>query len=479
MTPADGEPRRLRTILPDLWALVAPRRRAVALGALLVLANRAAAIFPPIATKLLINDVLGERKVELLPRLALFIAAAALVQAASGYALAQVSTMWTARLVAELRRKLHAHVMRLPLAFHDGNKSGTVASRIMSDVLGLQSLLGSGLVSLASSLATAALAFGVMAWFSPTLAAVVLAGVAAFGTLAALPTRRTKSIAQRRNEILADVLGRLHEALGGVRVIKAYRAEAREDAIFAAGVTRLVENTAKNLRVSSSMNLVTTAIWGLVGALVTYVGARLILARELTLGGFFTFGMLLAFMVAPTLQVAAFGTTLMDAVAGLEHMRTILGLQPEAADPRRRTTIGPIRGEVSFEHVDFGYEAGRSVLNDVCFRAAPGTVTALVGPSGAGKSTILGLIASFHVPSAGTIRVDDTDLADVRLDAYREQLGVVLQDNFLFDGTVRENIAFASPARPRGGRRRPRRPLRRVRRGVSRTATTRSSASAA
>jgi subfamily B ATP-binding cassette protein MsbA len=416
---------------------------------LLIVVNRAAALCPPVTTRLLVDDVLGRRRVGLLGSLALFMAAAALVQAATGYALTRASTQWTARLVAGLRRRLHAHVMRLPLAYHDETRSGALVSRIMSDAVSLHNLLGNGLVGLTSSFVTAGLAFVVMARQSPGLAGVVLVGVAAFGALAARPARRTKLIAKERQAILAEVNGRLHEALGGVRVLKAYRAEEREDGIFGAGMDRLLEKTSESVEVSSRMNLWTTGTWGLVGALVIYIGARQILAGQLTLGGLFTFSLLLGYMAAPALQAPLFGSMLVDASAALENMQAILGQRPEAADPRRTLAIGAIRGDVIFEQVDFAYRTEKPVLHDVSFRAEPGTVTALCGPSGAGKSTILGLIASFHVPTAGTIRVDGTDLAQVRLDAYREQLGVVLQETFLFAGSILDNIALARPGATR------------------------------
>jgi subfamily B ATP-binding cassette protein MsbA len=440
---------RLKALWPDIGALVAPRRGTLALGMLLIAVGRVTALASPAAMKVLIDDVLGKRRVELLLPIVLLVAAATLIQAAIGYVLTYVFSRSTQRLMNELRCKLQAHVMRLPLLYHDAHQSGSLGSRIMNDVAGLQNLVGTGLLGFVGTLMTATLALAVMAHYSPLLAVASLLCTVAVAALAGGRTRKVKQIAWERSDLAAEMHGRLMEALGGVRVLKAYRAEAREQAIFAAAMDRLMENAMKSVSLSSGLGLATTVLWGLVNAGVMYVGIRYVLAGTLTLGGFFTVTVLLNYLAAPALQIVGIGSMLMEALAGLERTRVILRERPEDEEPRRQVAVGPLRGEVIFDHVDFAYAPGKTVLHDVCFRAEPGTVTALVGPSGSGKSTMTGLIASFYVPTAGEIRVDGLDLGTLRLDAYRAQLGVVLQETFLFAGSILDNIAFARPGAPR------------------------------
>ena len=286
---------------------------------------------------------------------------------------------------------------------------------------------------------------GCLLRISPLLTGLALGFVLVFGLVLRKAFRTVRPIFRTRGKINADVTGRLTESLGGVRVVKGYHAEAREAAVFARGVRRLLDNVLQSMTVIAGMSLSATLFMGAVGAVVMYVGAREILAGALTLGGFVTFTALLAFLVAPVFQVVGIGTQLSEALAGLERTREVLRERPEDADPRRTVAIPTLGGEVVFDRVRFAYDAGKEVLDDVSFRAAPGTVTALVGPSGAGKSTIIGLVAAFHAPTEGAVLVDGVDLSTVQLGSYRTQLGVVLQETFLFDGTIRENVAFARP----------------------------------
>jgi ABC-type multidrug transport system fused ATPase/permease subunit len=278
---------------------------------------------------------------------------------------------------------------------------------------------------------------------SPVMTGVTFASLLVFGVVLTRALGILRPIFRERGRISAEVTGRLTETLGGVRVIKGYHAEAREEAVFAAGVGRLLANVLRTLTASSVLGLSSTVLLGLVGAAVMYVGARQILAGSLTLGGFFTYTIFLGFLVAPIFQVVAIGTQITEALAGLERTREVLRERPEDQDPRRTVTLGEVEGAVAFEDVHFSYDSGKPVLTGVSFRAEPGTVTALVGPSGAGKSTMIGLIAAFHVPTAGRLTLDGIDLSTVRLDSYRRRLGVVLQETFLFDGTIRENVAFS------------------------------------
>jgi ABC-type multidrug transport system fused ATPase/permease subunit len=433
-------------VLPDVWALVRPRRGLLALGLLLMATNRLSGLVLPGSTKFLIDDVIGERRVELLLPLVGAVLAATVVQGLSSYALVQLLSKGAQRLITEMRVRVQDHVGRLPVAFHDAKKTGELVSRIMSDVEGIRNLIGTGLVELAGGLLTAAVAFVVLMWLSPpmTLLTVVCLGV--FGVVLFRGLRVLRPIFRQRGEIYADVTGRLTESLGGVRVVKGYHAEAREAAVFAVGVRRILDNVFRTLSTTSLLSLASTVLLGAGGAAVMYLGAREILAGRMTVGEFFTYTMFLGFLVGPFFQVAGIGSQLTEALAGLERTRDILREQPEDEDPRRAVALSDVRGDVEFEDVTFSYTGeGEPVLRGVSLESRPGTATALVGPSGAGKSTIIGLVCAFHTPQAGRVLVDGVDLSTVRLDSYRRHLGVVLQETFLFDGTIRENVAFARP----------------------------------
>jgi subfamily B ATP-binding cassette protein MsbA len=436
---------KLRAILPDIWELVRPRRWSLALALVLIVISRAAALVLPASMKYLVDDVVGKRRLELLGPLIAVVLAATALQGASSFSLTQLLSKSAQRLIAELRRKVQAHVGRLPLAYYDANKTGALVSRIMSDVEGVRNLIGTGLVEFLGGLVTSLIALVALLRISPALTGMAIGIVSlmllffkrAFGFI--------RPIFRERGRINAEVTGRLTESLGGIRVVKGYHAEAREAAVFSSGVRRLLDNVIRSLTAVSLMSLSATVLLGVVSALVMYFGARQIAAGTLTLGGFVTFTAFLVFLVAPAFQIVGIGTQLTEAIAGLERTREVLRERPENLDPGRTVAMAEIRGDVVFEEVGFAYEAGKPVLHGISFEARPGTVTALVGSSGSGKSTIIGLIAAFYTPSSGTIRVDGLDLSSVRLDSYRTQLGVVLQDTFLFDGTIRENVAFARP----------------------------------
>jgi subfamily B ATP-binding cassette protein MsbA len=443
--PKAKKSERLRALLPDIWALVKPRRGLLAVGFALMAVNRVSGLVLPASTKFLIDDVIGKRNTELLAPLLGGVVAATIVQGITSFALTQLLSKAAQRLIAELRRKVQAHIGRLSVSFYDANKTGTLVARIMNDVEGVRNLIGTGLVEFAGGLLTATIAFVVLLRISPLMTILAFSFLFGFGIVLNKAFGTIRPIFRERSKINAEVTGRLTESLGGVRVVKGYHAESREEAVFAAGVKRLLDNILKTLTATSVMGLSSTVLLGVVGAVVMFVGTRQILAGTLTLGGFFTYTLFLGFLVAPLFQIVAIGTQLTEALAGLERTREILREQPEDADPKRTTALPSIRGEVAFENVSFSYEAGKEVLHEVSFTAAPDTVTALVGPSGSGKSTIIGLVAAFHVPVSGTVRVDGVDLSTVRLDSYRTTLGVVLQETFLFDGTIRENVAFSRP----------------------------------
>jgi len=440
-----SKPERLRALLPELWALIAPRRGVLALGMVLMAVNRVSGLVLPASTKFLIDDVVGKRRIDLLGPLIGAVLAATLLQGATSFALTQLLSKAAQRLIAQMRCRVQAHVGRLPVAYFDATKTGTLVSRIMNDVEGVRNLIGTGLVEFVGGLLTAALALIVMFRLSPGMTIVTFSSLALFGAVLSRGFGTLRPSFRERGRIHAEVTGRLNESLGGVRVVKGYHAEGREERVFAEGVGRILANILKTLTTTSVLSLSAAVLLGVVGAGIMFVGARGILAGELTLGGFFTYTVFLGFLVAPMFQIVSIGTQLTEALAGLERTREILREQPEDQDPRRTATLPALRGDVVFDDVTFAYDSGKAVLEHVSFRAEPGTVTALVGPSGAGKSTMIGLLAAFHVPTAGRVLLDGVDLSTVRLDSYRTRLGVVLQETFLFDGTIRENVAFSRP----------------------------------
>jgi subfamily B ATP-binding cassette protein MsbA len=437
---------RLRALLPDIMALVRPRRGLLALGMVLMAINRVSGLVLPASTKYLVDDIIGKRHYYLLRPLILAVVGATLIQGITSFGLTQLLSKAAQRLIAELRRKVQTHVGRLPVSYHDANKTGALVSRIMSDVEGVRNLIGTGLVEFVGGLLTALLALAFLLRLSPSMTGIALGAVLAFGLALRKAFGVLRPIFRERGKINAEVTGRLTESLGGVRVVKGYHAEAAEAEVFSGGVQRLLDNVMKSLTSTSFMSFGATVMVGILGALVMYLGAHQIMAHTLTLGDFFTFTMFLAFLIGPVFQIVGIGTQISEALAGLERTREVLRERPEDEDPRRRVRTGRIQGEVAFDHVTFAYDEGKTVLHDVSFRSAPDTVTALVGPSGSGKSTIIGLIAAFYIPREGAIFVDGVDLSTIRLDSYRTQLGVVLQDTFLFDGTIRENVGFSRPA---------------------------------
>jgi len=445
--PRDTRPasQRLRTVLPILGELIRPRRGLLALGFLLMLINRVSGLVLPYSTKYLIDTVMVKHHLQLLKPLVGAVLLATLIQGATSFALTQLLSKAAQRLIAELRSKVQVHIGRLSVAFHDSNKSGALVARIMSDVEGVRNLVGTGLVDLAGGLITALISLVVLFRISALMTALAFGFLLLFAIALRKAFGTIRPIFRERGKINAEVTGRLAESLGGVRVVKGYHAEEREDSVFARGVQRLLDNVLRTLTATSVMTLSASVLLGVVGAVIMYVGAHQVAAGSLTIGGFFTYTLFLGFLIAPIMQIVQVGTQLTEALAGLERTQEILGESREDRDPRRKQTLGSVRGDIEFEKVGFSYDGGHLVLRDVSFHAAPGTVTALVGSSGSGKSTTIGLIAAFHTPTEGRILVDGVDLSTVRLDSYRTQLGVVLQESFLFDGTIRDNVVFSRP----------------------------------
>jgi len=444
--PKPPKVQRLRAVLPIVWELTRPRVGLLSVGFLLMAVNRVASLVLPYSTKFLFDSVIPKRSLHLLDRLVLVVLAATVVQGITSFLLTQLLSKEAQRLITELRQRVQAHVSRLPVAFYDANKTGMLVSRIISDVEGVRNLLGTGLIDFTGGLLTSGIALVLLVRISPLMTSLALGFLLCFAVALTKAFGTIRPIFRERSKINAEVTGRLTESLGGVRVIKGYHAEEREEAVFAHGVKRLLDNVMRTLTATSVMSLSASVLLGVVGAVVTFVGARQIMGGTMSIGGLVSYTALLAFLIAPMAQAVGIGTQLTEALAGLERTQEILHERPEHQDPRRNVALGDIRGTVEFENVSFSYDGIHEVLRDISFRAEPGTVTALVGSSGSGKSTTIGLISAFYVPTKGQILVDGADLSAVRLDSYRTRLGVVLQESFLFDGTIRDNVAFSRPS---------------------------------
>jgi ABC-type multidrug transport system fused ATPase/permease subunit len=445
-SPAKSEKRKNAwKNLPDVWALMKPRRGLLALGFVLMAINRLSGLVLPASTKYLVDNVISKRQIQLLTPIVLAVLAATVLQGLTSFTLTQVLSKSAQKMIAELRRQVQAHIGRLPVSFYDANKTGALVSRIMSDVEGVRNLIGTGLVEFVGGMMTAVIALVYLIHTSVTMTGVAFAILLVFGYGINKAFATIRPIFRARPKINAEVTGRLTESLSGVRVVKGYHAEEREEGVFASGVKRLLDNVLKTLTATSLMSLSAAGLMGIVSAIIMELGAHKILAGTMTLGTFFAFNIFLGLLVAPVFQIVAIGTQITEAITGLERTREILNEKLEDDEPGRTVKLDRVNGMVEMQDVSFAYDTRKEVLHEVSFRSEPGTVTALVGPSGAGKSTVIGLIAAFYVPSSGRVLVDGIDLATVKLDSYRTQLGVVLQETFLFDGTIRENVAFARP----------------------------------
>lgn len=436
---------RLKAVWPEVWKLLRPRRGLLAVGFVLMLINRLAGFVLPYSSKFLIDDVVAKHRAGMLRPLVLAVLAATIVQGITSFSLTQLLSKAAQRLIADLRQEVQRHISRLPVGFYDVNKTGALVSRIMSDVEGVRNLLGTGLVDFAGGLIAAAIALVLLTRISPPLTLIAVGSLGCFGFALNRAFAIIRPIFRERSKIYAEVTGRLTESLGGVRVIKGYHAEAREEKVFSRGVHRLLDNVMRTLTATSLMGLSASVLLGLVGAATMFVGAHEMQAHTLTPGGYFSYTALLVFLVAPIMQVVNIGTQLTEALAGLERTQEIMKERPEHEDPRRSVVLPDVVGTVEFDDVSFSYDGTHEVLHNISFRSDPGTVTALVGSSGSGKSTTIGLISAFYVPTKGIISVDGIDLSTFRLDSFRTRLGVVLQESFLFDGTIRENVLFSRP----------------------------------
>jgi ABC-type multidrug transport system fused ATPase/permease subunit len=446
-TPEDRPkpPVKASHIYRDLRELIWPRRRLFIIGLVLVFVNRAAGLVLPGSTKFLIDDVVQKRRQDLLLPLAAAVAVAVIVQAVTSYSLTRILSTSAQRLIADMRIRVQRHIGRLPVRYYDANKTGALVSRIMSDVEGVRNLVGTGLVEFIGGIFTAVIAFALLLKINAVLTFAALAFLLIFGAILQRAFKSIRPIFRERGKINAEVTGRLTESLGGVRIVKGFHAEEREAEVFGAGALRLFENIRKTLFATSIIGLISTLLMGVVSITVMIVGGRLILQGSMSIGDFFAFTLYLGFLVAPVFQMVNIGTQITEAFAGLDRMREVMAEQPEDIDPERTVPLERIQGRIRFDDVTFEYESGKPVLRGISLDAVPGTATALVGSSGSGKSTLIGLVSAFAKPTGGRVYMDGIDLSTVRLDSYRSQLGVVLQDNFLFDGTIKENILFGRP----------------------------------
>ena len=423
--------------------IIWPRRKLVAFGLFLILLNRLSGLVLPASTGYLVDDVLGQGDFTLLYWLLGALLLATAVQAGSSYVLTVLLSVEAQHLIAQLRAQVQRHVLTLPVRFFDSMKSGELVSRIMNDVEGVRNLVGTGLVQLVGGTITAIVAFGFLASIDIGMTLLVLVPL---GFLAVVSTRAFQTLRpafRERGEIRAEVTGRLTEALGGIRVIKGFHAIEKEGEIFENGVLRIYQNVKETLTTTSTVSSLGTFFIGTASVLIMGYGGRQILQGSLTIGDLVQFTLFMAFLISPIVQMANIGTQMTEAFAGLDRTADVLAWPSEDDDPRRTETMPAVEGRVAFEDVCFAYDEDKPVLKGISFEAEPGTVIALVGSSGSGKTTLAGLAATFLTPDSGRVIMDGVDLATVKLSSYRSQLGLVLQDDFLFDGTIRENLLFA------------------------------------
>jgi ABC-type multidrug transport system fused ATPase/permease subunit len=432
-------------MVPEIWKFVEPLRWVLAGSFLLMMVNRICSLAVPISSRYLVNNVLYKHQFEKLPLILSAVVAAAFIQGITTYILSQRLSVAGQHLIADLRIRVQQHISRLPISFFDGNRTGALVARIMTDVEGVQTLVGAGLIDFAGGILTGIIALVILIHISTLMTLLTVCILIAFAWFLKKAFGLTRPIFRERSRINAEVTGRLTESLSGVRVVKGYHAEASEARVFAQDAARLLQNAISSITAKSFMSLCSTIVIGIVVALIMYLGARETMAHRLDVGGYVEFTMLLAFMVAPIALLVSVGTQLTEAFAGLDRTFEILNEPEEDSEPSRTKVMGPILGHVAFKKVTFSYVPEKPALHDITFEAQPGTVTALVGSSGSGKSTIISLICGFHNAGSGQVLIDSVDLCTIRLSSFRQQLGVVLQETFLFDGTIRDNVLFSRP----------------------------------
>lgn len=425
--------------------IVWPRRKQVLIGILLIIISRLAGLVLPGASKYLMDEVIPNNNIELLKLLLLAVGIAILVQSITSFALTQILSVEAQNLIAKLRAKVQAHIVKMPVRFFDNTKTGELVSRIMTDVEGVRNIVGTGLAQLFGGVLTSIICLIILININAMMTLYVLLPVAIFGFISLRAFGYIRPIFRERGIINAEVTGRLTETLGGVRVIKGFNAEAQEIKTFEGGVNRLFLNIKKSLTTTSLVTSSATFLLGLASTGIMGIGGYMIMKGDMTFGDFLAFTLYLGFMIAPIVQMSNIGSQLTEAFAGLDRTEELLNMPLEEEERERSIELQDIKGEVIFENVSFAYEEGKNVIKNINFNSPAGTVTALVGTSGSGKTTIAGLAASFLNPNEGTIYLDGNDLSNVTLESFRKHLGVVLQNDFLFEGTIRENILFPRP----------------------------------
>ena len=425
--------------------IIWPRRKLVIFGVILIIVNRFSRLVLPGSTKYLMDDVIGKGDTELLKILLLSVGAALFVQAVTSFVLTRLLSVEAQHMISILRVDVQRHVIQLPVRYFDNTKSGELVSRIMLDVEGVRNLIGTGLVQMFGGILTSVVVFVLLLDLSPQLTLYVVVPLALFGLISLKAFGYVRPIFRERAKVNADVTGRLTESLGGIRVIKGFNAERSEVAVFKKGVERIFDNVRKTLTATSLVTSAGTLLIGLPAVSIMWVGGSMVVEDEMTRGDLMAFIAYLAFLVAPLIEMGNIGSQFTEAFAGLDRTRELMSVPKESENPLRTRRLEDVRGNLVFKGVHFSYQQGTEVLRDISFEAPPGSVTALVGSSGSGKTTIAGLAASFLTPDKGVVEVDGIDLSRVTLGSYRSRLGVVLQDDFLYEGTIRENILFGQP----------------------------------
>jgi len=450
---APDKPAKKPTNYKAAWAetrkLMWQHRRTLGIGLALMLVNRLAGLVLPGSVKWIVDEVLGKGRTELLTPIAIATAAATILQAGSSFALSQVISVAAQRAITDLRRRVQARILRLPVSFFDATQSGVLISRVMNDAEGIRNLIGTGIIQLVGGVLTASIALAYLFYLNWVLTVATLGFLSIFGFVMAYAFTKLRPVFRERSKIQAEVSGRLGQAMGGARVVKVYTAEKREEIVFTKGAHRLFRNIASTITGTSAIGAISTVIIGAVGVLILTVGGKAVVAGTMTLGDLISYIFFVGLVSFPVVQMANIGTQITEAFAGLDRIREIFETPTEDEDDHQRETLAHPDGDVVFDHVWFEYREGIPVLKDVSFTAKAGTTTALVGSSGSGKSTLISLILAFNRPMRGLVTIGGQDLTTLRLRDYRGNLGVVLQDNFLFDGTVAENIAFSRPGATR------------------------------
>ncbi|MBE9489529.1 MAG: ABC transporter ATP-binding protein [Bacteroidetes bacterium] len=433
------------TMIKAFKTIIWPRRNLVFIGLILIVISRLSSFVLPWKSKVLLDDVIPNKDYDQLYNLMIIVGVAILIQAVTSFLLTRILSVEAQFLISELRAQVQKKVLSLPISFFDNTKSGALVSRIMSDVEGVRNLIGTGLVQMVGGTITSIIALILLIGISPSMTLFVLVPVAIFGFIALKAFGYIRPIFRTRGVINAEVTGRLTETLAGVRVIKAFNAEAQENKVFEKGVDKLFQNVKKSLTATAFMTSSSTFLLGIATTGIMGIGGYKIMTGELTIGDFVLFTILLGLMIAPIVQMGNIGSQLTEALAGLDRTEELMNITAEEDDEERTIQLDTLKGDLVFEDVSFSYDEGKEVIHNINFNAPSGSVVALVGSSGSGKSTIAGLSATFLNPKSGKITIDDQDLSKVNLNSYRQHLGVVLQDEFLFEGTIRENIMFPRP----------------------------------